>query len=718
MKNVFNKKIYKILPVIFFVLITFFLVGRMIVDKKYSADSDGFVESPEAVQKIYQNGVPQLLADGSRSMSYDSAKSVFPLTLFTGMFNNIYCDNGADPTVVKSCYGTNENNTLNQYDLAKQGNFNSVVASNRIFENDNNGTVWDGHYSEFLQSLEQNNLRFFFEYPDLKEIIDQNNIPRRDTGFITNNLNNNRLLGYYFNEEMGTAPFVSTQCGSPGAPGSICNDTATYPPPEIINGKCSNAYSQSKLPSSSEWPTCLTFEQLMDFDKQERYDYFKTIDPKRLFGTINTASWAWWPLSDWSDQIQLYNKWKSVSSQYDVISFDNYSLNIQNHLTDGLNIDLTHRNVCGIECSFKEALEMSGQTKPIFILLPAFKIKNNDPAKDLRFIAPIEARAAQYASIINGATGTGFFTVDNNITRSLGLIGASPITPLQYTYSGDLNASIASSDDVEKSRLLWSAITQLNKETADLTPIILKPTAKQDYKVFIKPEPSTPGVAESPVPIKTMLKEDNGKYYLIVVNNDDRIINTRFSFDANISEIKAVNDWTIDSNQNFQVNPSRTLSSNGGEFEDTFDGLASHIYEIKFFGTPDVTVREFTYQPSIHFNFPVKTGVSKVIVNGVSATSNDNGWAIDLPLVIGDNTIKIKYEGAGDIPFSSEEIVKSIHKRRAGDVNDDSHINATDLAGLNFNWGKTDVNNPADFNEDNSVDGFDLAGMNFNWMKW
>src|SRR3990167_2462387 len=97
--------------------------------KPLAADSEGFTLSPNAPQTIYQDGVPQIDKNGNRLSEYDAQKSFFPLWMYTGTFYPAGCDfSQTKPPCGPSSTNPLYNNS--QYELLKQGNFNTIAVSN------------------------------------------------------------------------------------------------------------------------------------------------------------------------------------------------------------------------------------------------------------------------------------------------------------------------------------------------------------------------------------------------------------------------------------------------------------------------------------------------------------------------------------------------------------------------------------------------------------
>lgn len=107
---------------------------------------------------------------------------------------------------------------------------------------------------------------------------------------------------------------------------------------------------------------------------------------------------------------------------------------------------------------------------------------------------------------------------------------------------------------------LWLELGTLNREMKELAPVLFSPDIKQE--VSIKPEGST---------IHLLQKKYKGKTYLITVNAENATVDISFSIPGltSSSKIKVLFE-------------ERMISAGDGSFTDSFQGFASHVYEINF----------------------------------------------------------------------------------------------------------------------------------------
>lgn len=153
-------------------------------------------------------------------------------------------------------------------------------------------------------------------------------------------------------------------------------------------------------------------------------------------------------------------------------------------------------------------------------------------------------------------------------------------------------------------------------------------------------------------------------------------------------------------------NPLKMLAATNGT------GL-SWSYDVKS-ATPELYLRSFTFKNQIDLRGDAPSNITSVIVGGETVALKAGNFTIpNYNLSLGQNTISLNFVDGNGTTLESKDY--SITRRKAGDVNGDGFVTDKDLAGLNFQWGKTGLAKTADFNEDNIVNKFDLAGMNFNW---
>lgn len=97
---------------------------------------------------------------------------------------------------------------------------------------------------------------------------------------------------------------------------------------------------------------------------------------------------------------------------------------------------------------------------------------------------------------------------------------------------------------------------------------------------------------------------------------------TRFSFNFPIHSVKALHDWQIDANDNFAVLPDRIIAPTAlRQFQDNFDGLATHIYEINpkqiitIQASPNLVTAGGEINYTVVFSNPETATISNVMVS-------------------------------------------------------------------------------------------------------
>jgi hypothetical protein len=242
---------------------------------------------------------------------------------------------------------------------------------------------------------------------------------------------------------------------------------------------------------------------------------------------------------------EWWDRWNSAG---DVSAHDHYPL----HPGSG---DLE-----GLAQSVLRAVRLTGERKPVWITLQAFGgLGGLDPA--MRLPTPDELRGMAFTAIIHGATGLILFAWDSRVTREGHILGISPTTPERYV-SGDT----ATAADAAASRVLWAGAGALNRELERLTPRLLSPTAGLAYDVRVS------GDHRVGSPIRTMLKETEGRYTLLAANLDDRQLGTRYRFAREIASARRLEP----------DGAATAIESDGTSFTDRLGPLGAAVYELEF----------------------------------------------------------------------------------------------------------------------------------------
>ncbi len=176
-----------------------------------------------------------------------------------------------------------------------------------------------------------------------------------------------------------------------------------------------------------------------------------------------------------------------------------------------------------------------------------------------------------YTAVIHGATGIIHFAWDSYVMRGVRLMGVGPNPP-----------AAPSGDRAAKSAALWEALAApsggINHELQVLEPIILSPTSREPYNVFVNRQ------LFSKAPIRTMLKEYDGSYYLLAVNIDNASVSAMFTFSLLVKDVEAL----------FEESP--TFASSGPSITDSFEPFDVHVYKLRI-TCPDVNGDKLHHSP-------------------------------------------------------------------------------------------------------------------------
>lgn len=178
------------------------------------------------------------------------------------------------------------------------------------------------------------------------------------------------------------------------------------------------------------------------------------------------------------------------------------------------------------------ARRLVGQGRPVWMTLQAF----GGPARGWRHPSPKTLRAMAYAAITHGATGLIYFAYDSFVTRDDGILGISPSPERDYRVAADYNGDgkpplVVSDDDLQWSRTLFRAVTDLNAEMDQLREAILSPTSAIDYSVQSVDSSTRSGI------VRSLLKESDSGYTVITVNVDPDPVTVNFQFPHRIAAV-------------------------------------------------------------------------------------------------------------------------------------------------------------------------------------
>lgn len=248
--------------------------------------------------------------------------------------------------------------------------------------------------------------------------------------------------------------------------------------------------------------------------------------------------------------------WLNWAGAGDISVHDNYPV--------GVGRLETLDTATGIPRSVALAVAVTGGRKPVWLVVQAMA----SPTHGWRMPKPEELRAMVYAGLIHGATGILYFALDSFVTREGRVVGIAPDPPADYGPTpgfGDSAVPALTADEDERaaSRRLWHAVAALNRELAVLTPSLLSPTSAMACIGV----PAGPGV--SPVPIRTLLKDDPHGPVLLAVNLDRRPLDVDIRCDRPVKTVTRL----------FEHAPAPAPLAVSG-WHDTFAPLAVHLYRL------------------------------------------------------------------------------------------------------------------------------------------
>lgn len=273
------------------------------------------------------------------------------------------------------------------------------------------------------------------------------------------------------------------------------------------------------------------------------------------------------------------------------------------------------------------------------------------------YLTPTEMKAYIYTALIHGATGLTHFAWDSCVSRTIStddLVKVAGIRPNINKDYGDclLGAKTLNDNELSAARALWSShdaqTNGINKQIQDLTPVLLSKTLTTPYKVLVDQTPI------SAAPIRTLLKAYNGSYYLLAVNIDNATINASFQFPFNL---QGPVERMFEGSQ-------ATLS--GPTISDVFQPFGVHVY--KFPTGTDADLDSFT--DTVENTIGTDPNSSCATVSGTDAFPPD---------INKDGSVAIS-----DIQAVSQSFGKTssspdwpLHKRK--DMNGDGAITIADI---------------------------------------
>ena len=265
----------------------------------------------------------------------------------------------------------------------------------------------------------------------------------------------------------------------------------------------------------------------------------------------NDTTWNSEPATSW---------WTKLNKAGDIVCQDAYAVFNDNH---GPARTLAHNNI-NLPNSVAWSAAINDEKKPVWLIVGCF----NEPCEygrgnGFRQPTPDQLRSCVYSGIIHGATGIIYFIWDSFISREGNVIGMSP-DPKFTRGNGDPKYVTAKPVDLINAKANWNMAKQINAELKELTPYILSPTSKDNYKVHIE------GKRVSPNSLRCMLKPDgSGGYILISSNIDSSWLEAEYTFDKDIFFAQSLFE-----NQ-------KLLKVNDHKFKVTYEPFETHIIHIK-----------------------------------------------------------------------------------------------------------------------------------------
>ena len=277
---------------------------------------------------------------------------------------------------------------------------------------------------------------------------------------------------------------------------------------------------------------------------------------------VNDAPWIMEPATSW---------WLKWNNSGDLGCHDNYPVMNKKHRARSIGDEPN-----GIPQSVSLGVANGNEQRPQWLIVGAFdqpgEYGQNFP---FRFPTPVQLRASVYAGVIHGATGIIYFTWDTYVPRDGGVIGMAPNPLPHYTpnprQEGYTRPTPATPMQLAQSRALWDAATQINSELADLTPVLLSPTAPDEIQPVIDWE----GEAVTEFPIRALLKPGkDGAYTLLTVNLDDAMLKATYTFPRGLSHVST----------RFENQLPLDLEEGAEHFTYSYEPFAVHVFEIRFAG--------------------------------------------------------------------------------------------------------------------------------------
>jgi hypothetical protein len=433
----------------------------------------GFSLMPSAPQLMHQNSVPHTDKVGNSLSTYQAGSSFFPIWAYGNKHpsTNYLCH----PDEAAKKWDENNPSDSTRYSnvrVLKEAHFNT-------------GQFWGGYpeYSDFfLNESKRLGMQVLFYWQPLDDGLtartwDSWSAYHNTLDYITRNGADSNILGWIPTEETGR-------------------------------------YFSKPQKSVEGW--VLFYHSLID--------QIRSLSPKSIFILEN----LW--VSNQTEKTLVSNDpdgtldvWSYFHWRDNVAAIDDYVPNLKSLQT----FDYSN----GLSRAGQFVSRMYGETRPYWSMINVFEEydSNGSIANGNEFPSPVQLRDMVYISIVHGATGVAYFAPDDFTMRQAHMVGVRPDTPtsyLQQGYCAGLDMLSVSAEKAQESITLWNTISEINSEIEQLSPVLLTNTSSTTYSVYAS------GTAISTNPIRTMLKEFNGAYYLFVTNLDKSNLKIRVAIDA------------------------------------------------------------------------------------------------------------------------------------------------------------------------------------------
>lgn len=479
--------------------------------------TDLFISSPNAAQLIYQNSVPHTDRLGTPMSEFQPGISFFP----------IWSYGNKHPSTSYICHPDAQSKMWREELPADSTRLSNLkLLQNASF---NTGQFFGApDYSEiFLREASRLNMQSLFYWYPLDSGLTSTAWETwsgysHHLDFITKNGQHSNILGWIPTEETGR-------------------------------------YFSQTTKTMEGW---ITFYHSM-------INQIRTVSPKAVFIVDNlwVENQTEKPFTDGSVDAWLY-----FHTQDSVAGLDNYIQNLKTIST----FDQSN----GIPRAGKFIQSAYSGTRPYWPMVNVYEEYNEqgEIVNGSEFPSPTQLRNLVYNSIVHGATGIGYFGIDDYAFRRENMLGIRPDTPAAYLTDPNLSYGACDQNSfkmltvtqakAEESILLWNTVAQINSELQQLSSAILSKTSRQEYSVEVS------GKSISPTPIRTMLKEFGGESYLIAINQDRVKLRSRISLPApnHFGTIQVLFE-------NRTIRPADKAT--GSSFIDDFSEFAVHVYKFR-----------------------------------------------------------------------------------------------------------------------------------------